>query len=75
MLVVLHNFSGLKSDEIVIQTPQEGIKIHFYGHKNGKVYYLPFLGKKQELSTVFKNGEIICVLPNLTKGGVVWYEE
>ncbi len=73
--VFLANFTGLKSDELVSQTPQEGIKIHFYGFKNGKVFYLPFLGKKQELSTVFENGEIICTLPTLKNGGVVWFEK
>lgn len=50
--VFLANFSGLKSDELVSQTPQEGIKIHFYGPENGKIFYLPFLEKKQELSGV-----------------------
>ena len=73
--VFLANFSGLKSDEVVQQTPQENIKIQFYGQQKGKVFFLPFLGKEQELSTVFKDGEAMCILPNLTKGGVVWFEE
>ena len=73
--VFLANFSGLKSDELVNQTPQDDIKIHFYGHKNAKVYYLPYLGKKQELSGDFQKGKIICTLPPLIKGGVVWLEE
>ncbi len=73
--VFLANFSGLKSDEVMNQTSQTGIQIRFYGHTNAKVFYLPFLGKKQELSAVSKNGQIICELPTLTKGGVVWLEE
>ena len=74
--VFLANFSGLKNDEVVHQTPQEHIEIHFNGVKEGgRVMYIPFLGKEQELPAQFNNGQIICSLPTMEKGGIVWLEE
>ena len=74
--VFLANFSGLKNDEVVHQTPQVDIEIHFNGAKEGcKVMFIPFLGRQQELTTEFRNGQIICSLPTLEKGGIVWLEE
>lgn len=73
--VFLANFSGLKNDEVVNQTPQEDVKVYFTSENNEKVYYLPFLGKKQELITSFENGKLMCRLPALNKGGVVWLEQ
>ena len=73
--VYLANFSGLKSDEVVDQISEKNIKIQFTVSSNAKIFYLPFLGEKQQLKTSFKNGKVVCVVPMLTKGGVVWAEE
>lgn len=72
--IFLANFSGLKKDEIVNQVPQENIRVMFDAAKTGKVFYLPFLGEKQELKGHIRDGKLICTLPPVTKGGVVWLE-
>jgi hypothetical protein len=74
--VFLANFSGLKGDEVAKQTPQKEIEVVFKGmaDDNKKAFYLPFLGAKQELTPRMENGTIICTLPVLEKGGVVWLE-
>jgi len=73
--VFLANFSGLKRDEIVNQIPGKNIKFTFRGAAGAKVFYLPFLGEKQELKAQLRNGQVICTLPTIEKGGVVWLEE
>jgi hypothetical protein len=73
--IFLANFAGLKSDAVVNQTPQKNIKIIFSASASGKVFYLPFLGEKQQLETQLKNNQLICVLPTIEKGGVVWLED
>ncbi len=73
--VFLANFSGLKSDEVANQIPGKDIKINFRGTAGARVFYLPFLGEKQELKAQFLNGQIICTLPTVEKGGVVWLED
>ncbi len=72
--VFLANFAGLKSDEVVNQIPEKNIKISFKGNKETKVFYLPFLGNKQQLKSTGKNGHITCILPPVSKGAVVWIE-
>ena len=73
--VFLANFSGLKNDQVVNQIPEKDIKINFRGTAGARVFYLPFLGQKQELKAQFRDGQVICTLPIVEKGGVVWLEE
>jgi hypothetical protein len=73
--VFLANFSGLKSDQVVNQIPEEGIKIQFTGKQGASLFYVPFLGEKQKLDTQYKDGQFICTLPPVTKGGVVWLQD
>jgi hypothetical protein len=73
--VFMANFSGLKNDETVNQIPEKGIKIKFTGAAGAKVFYLPFLGEKQQLNVQFDHGQVICDLPTVEKGGVVWLEK
>jgi hypothetical protein len=72
--VFIASFKGLKKDEIVNQIPEENITIAFPNKKNTKIYYLPFLGEKVELKGQVKEDQLICTLPILEKGGVVWLE-
>ncbi|HUQ67297.1 MAG TPA: hypothetical protein VM101_14135 [Flavitalea sp.] len=72
--IFLANYAGLKSDTVVNQIPQKNVKIIFSASAAGKIYYLPFLGKKQQLTTQFKNNQLSCVIPPIEKGGVVWLE-
>lgn len=73
--VFLANFSGLKSDQVAVQTPVKDIKIRFRANAAAKVFYLPFLGEKKQLKARFRDGEVMCTLPIFEKGGVVWLEE
>ncbi len=72
--VFIANYKGLKGNEIGIQSPEKNVRIEFTGIKNGKIFYLPFLGKKIELKSQSTNGRISCVVPEIEKGGVVWNE-
>jgi len=73
--VFLANFSGLKNDQMVNQIPEKDIKINFRGTAGARVFYLPFLGQKQELKAQFRDGQVICTLPTVEKGGVIWLED
>lgn len=72
--VFLANFAGLKSDEVVDQIPERNIRISFKAKKESQAWYLPFLGNKQKLNTTFTDGRIVCTLPPVSKGAVVWIE-
>ncbi|MCB0284720.1 MAG: hypothetical protein KDF60_19210 [Calditrichaeota bacterium] len=72
--VFIANFAGLKSDEIMTQTTEKDIKIQFKAGDEAKVFYLPFLGEKQRLDAKYSEGWVMCKLPPIEKGGVVWLE-
>jgi len=50
------------------------ISIEFPNKENVKIYYLPFLGEKIELKGQVKGNHLICTLPIVEKGAVVWVE-
>jgi hypothetical protein len=72
--VFLANFRGLKKDEKANQIPEENIRLEFPNKKNTKIYYLPFLGTKTELKGQVENNKLICTLPSIEKGAVIWLE-
>ena len=72
--VFLANFKGLKSDEITKQMPEENITISFPNIENAKIYFLPYLGEKIELKGQVNEHQLICTLPSIDKGAVVWVE-
>ena len=72
--VFLANFKGLKRDEVTQQIPEENISITFPNKENAKIYYLPYLGEKIELNGQVTGDQVVCNLPAVEKGGVVWME-
>ncbi len=72
--VFIANYKGLKGDENGKQTPEKNVLIEFTNIKEGRVFYLPYLGDKIELSSQIINGRLSCVVPVIDKGGIVWVE-
>jgi hypothetical protein len=72
--VFLANFTGLKSKESAVQTPERNVRISFPAKPDSRVYMLPFLGKVEEVRGEWKNGRMTCVIPEVHKGVVVWRE-
>ena len=51
------------------------VKKFISGVQRAAVYFFGlFLGQKQELNAQFRDGHVICTLPIVEKGGVVWLE-
>jgi hypothetical protein len=72
--VFLANFKGLKRDSVATQIPESDIEIGFPAKPDAKIYFLPFLGEKIQLDYRKENEQLVCVLPDLQKGGVVWIQ-
>jgi hypothetical protein len=72
--VFLANFTGLKSKGSAVQTPERSVRMSFPGKPGSRIYMLPFLGKVEEVRGEWENGRMICVLPEVYKGVVVWCE-
>ena len=72
--VFLANFKGLKSKENARQLPEQNITISFPGKSGSRVRMLHFLGEVQDLKPDYRDGRIVCVIPEVDKGAVVWVE-
>ncbi len=72
--IFLANFKGLKRNEVAEQVPEENITIGFPNTEGAIIYYLPFLGEKIELKGQVMESQLVCVLPPVEKGAVVWME-
>ena len=68
------NYQGIKSDEISKQTPEKNVSVRFANLNEGKVFYLPYLREKVELKSEVSNGNLVCTIPLIEKGGVLWVE-
>jgi hypothetical protein len=72
--VFLANFKGLKASQVAQQLPERNVRITFQTGRKGSVYVLPFLGEVEKLACEWKNGTLSCVIPEVTKGAVVWLD-
>ena len=68
------NFAGLVGGSNPIQTPQNGVTVSIASKAEGKGFFLPFLGDRQELHGTRHGDSVEFTLPTITKGAVFWYE-
>ena len=72
--VFIANFKGLQGKENAAQMPEKDVTIVFPAKPNTKIYALPYLGEIQEAAGEWRDGKLICVIPEINKGVVVWCE-
>ena len=72
--VFLANYKGLKAGQNAVQMPEKNVKVIFHSNKKGAIYVLPFLGQMQKIQGESKNGTVTAVIPEITKGAVIWME-
>jgi len=70
----LANFAGLRPGVNPVQTPQSGVVVTLKSNRDGKGFFLPFLGEAQPVKGVRDGDSIRFPLPAITKGAVFWYE-
>ncbi|MFC1502056.1 hypothetical protein ACFL6A_01425 [bacterium] len=68
------NFKGLKRREKAQQIPEDNVMLSLKTGSDTCVWFLPFLGEIQEIQGDWKEGTLTCVLPDIAKGAVVWFE-
>ncbi len=72
--VFLANFTGLRGGSNPVQSPQNGVEVSLASKSEGKGFFLPFLGEAQAVKGV-RHGDVVgFALPEISKGGVFWYE-
>jgi hypothetical protein len=72
--VFLANFAGFQGGINPIQTPQTDVQVTITGAREGRGFFLPFLGEVQQLDGVADDVGVTYKLPPIAKGAVFWYE-
>jgi len=72
--IFIANFKGLQGRKNATQIPETDMLISLRTSENREVYILPYLEKPQKLNAIYKEGRLICKLPPINKGAVVWIE-
>jgi hypothetical protein len=72
--VFMTNFKGLKGREVVKQLAESGVELKITAAADHKIYFLPYLGNRQELSGTFAEGVLMVKLPEIDKGAILWVE-
>ena len=72
--VFLANFTGLVAGQNPIPRPLTDVRIAFRTDRLKKVFILPFMGEERELEAEFRDGLLVTVIPEITRGAVVWAE-
>jgi hypothetical protein len=68
------NFKGLKRMERAQQMPEKNTILSLKTGADTRILFLPFLGQAQTIQGEWKEGILTCVLPEIQKGAVVWFE-
>jgi hypothetical protein len=68
------NFKGLKRMENAQQIAEKNTILSLKTGADTRIMFLPFLGQAQTIQGEWKEGILTCVLPEIQKGAVVWFE-
>lgn len=72
--VFLANFKGLKGRENAVQFPEQKVMLQLKTSADTRIRFLPFLGEVKDIPGEWEDGVLTCVLPDINKGAVVWFE-
>jgi len=68
------NFAGLVGKVNPIQAPQSGVEVSVASKRDGKGFFLPFMGQIQTVKGDRQGEMMRFSLPTITRGAVFWYE-
>lgn len=68
------NFRGLRGHQNAIPEPETGMTVTVASRQPMQMYYVPFLGEKQELQGERRDDEFVFHLPRIDRGGDVRLE-
>ena len=72
--IFLVNFRGLRGHKNAVPEPAADVNVTLPAAPGTRVYYLPFLGEKQELQAQRQGCQLTFTIPTVNRGGVVWLD-
>jgi len=70
--IFLFNIRGLRGGQSAVPTPESGMTVTVPAAPALRMYYLPFLGQKQEVPPEHRGTHLIFRVPTIERGGILW---
>jgi glycosyl hydrolase family 10 len=70
--IFMVNFSGLRGGQNAVPAPESEITVTVPAAAPMRMYYVAFLGEKQEIQGKRESGRIIFHVPAVNRGGILW---
>jgi hypothetical protein len=70
--IFLFNIRGLRGGQNAVPTPESGMTVTIPGAPAMRMYYVPFLGQKQEVRPERRGRQLIFRVPTIERGGILW---
>jgi hypothetical protein len=70
--IFLFNIRGLRGGQSAVPTPDSGMTVTVPAAPALRMYYVPFLGQKQEVPPEHRGTHLIFRVPTIERGGILW---
>ena len=70
--IFLFNIRGLRGGQSAVPTPDSGMTVTVPAAPALRMYYVPFLGQKQEVPPEHRGSRLIFRVPTIERGGILW---
>lgn len=70
--IFLFNIRGLRGGQNAVPTPESGMTVTVPVTPTMRMYYVPFLGQKQEVRPERRGSQLIFHVPTVERGGILW---
>ena len=70
--IFLFNIGGLRGGTNAVPTPESGMTVTVPATPAVRMYYVPFLGQKQDLRAQRRGSQLIFRVPSVERGGILW---
>ena len=70
--IFLFNIRGLRGGQNAVPMPESGMTVTVPAAPAMRMYYVPFLGQKQEVRPEHRGSQLIFHVPSIERGGILW---
>jgi hypothetical protein len=70
--IFLFNIRGLRGGQNAVPMPESGMTVTVPAAPAMRMYYVPFLGQKQEVRPEHNGSQLIFHVPSIERGGILW---
>jgi hypothetical protein len=68
------NFTGLRSGENAVPTPQTNVRLQVYGVSASTLHIVPFMGSESTIKGTRQGESVTYIIPRIERGTIAWVD-